>query len=54
MVGKYQRAGWALIALAGALSAGIVSLEIYSLATAGADETSETLPSLEFEPAGED
>jgi len=49
-----QRIGWALIALAGSLSVGIVSLEIYSLATLQSPESSETLPALEFEPAGED
>ncbi|MCF8548895.1 MAG: hypothetical protein K9G03_02835 [Pontimonas sp.] len=53
-MGINQRMGWALIALAGALSIGIVSLEIYSLATQESPETSETLPALEFEPAGED
>lgn len=53
-MGKNQRYGWALIAFAGALSAGIVSLEIYSLASLENQESSETLPALEFEPAGED
>ena len=49
-----QRIGWALIAFAGAMSVGIVSLEIYSLVTQQSPESSETLPALEFEPAGED
>ena len=53
-MGINQRMGWALIALAGALSIGIVSLEIYSLATQESPESSETLPALEFVPAGED
>jgi hypothetical protein len=49
-----QRIGWALVACAGALSAGIVALEIYALANQQGPESSETLPALEFEPAGED
>jgi hypothetical protein len=53
-MGRSQRLGWALIALAGVVSAGIVSLEIYNLATLNSPESSETLPTLEFEPAGED
>jgi len=53
-MGTNQRVGWALIALAGSLSVGIVSLEIYSLATQQSPESLETLPALEFEPAGED
>ena len=53
-MGTNQRVGWALIALAGSLSVGIVSLEIYSLATQQSPESSETLPALEFDPAGED
>ena len=53
-MGRNQRIGWALIACAGLLSTGIVSLEIYSLVTSDSAVSSETLPTLEFEPAGED
>lgn len=53
-MGRLQRIGWALVALAGSLSAGIVTLEIVSLAGQHSPESSETLPALEFEPAGED
>ena len=53
-MGSNQRIGWALIALAGALSVGIVSLEIYTLATQESPESSETRPARELEPAGED
>lgn len=49
-----KRIGWGLIALAAALSVGILSFEIYSLANQQNPESSETLPALEFEPAGED
>lgn len=53
-MGTSRRLGWSLIALAGFLSLGIVSLEIVSLANFGNSNSSETLPVLEFQPAGED
>ena len=53
-MGINLRIGWALIALAGSLSVGIVALEIYAMANQQSPESSETLPALEFEPAGED
>ena len=53
-MGRKALVGWALIALAGALSITIVSLEIVSLVGDSASETSETLPVIGFTPAGDD
>jgi hypothetical protein len=53
-VGSKQRAGWALIAIAGALSTGIVAVEIVALVNDAGAETSETLPVIGFVPAGDD
>jgi hypothetical protein len=49
-MGKKQRAGWALIAAAGALSAGIVAWEISELVSVSGVETSETLPVVGITP----
>lgn len=43
-VGRTAKFGWALIALAGALSVTIVSFEIVALVGGSDVETSETLP----------
>jgi hypothetical protein len=50
LMGKKQRAGWALIAAAGALSAGIVAWEISELVSVSGVETSETLPVVGITP----
>ena len=50
LMGKKQRAGWALIAAAGMLSAGIVAWEISELVSMAASETSETLPVVGIAP----
>ncbi len=50
----FRRLGWSLIALAGFLSLGIVSLEIISLVNIGNSDSQDVLPVLEFQPAGED
>jgi hypothetical protein len=49
-MGQKQRYGWALIALAGAFSIGIVGLEIFELMAVADNQTSETLPVLGFDP----
>ena len=53
-MGKKARLGWALIALAGVLSASIVSFEIVSLVGSSDAESSETLPVIGFVPPLED
>lgn len=53
-VGKSRRAGWALIAIAGVVSAGIVSWEISDLAAEAGSESSDTLPVIGFVPPGDD
>jgi len=45
-----QRAGWALIALAGVISSTIVAIEIDALVSTANPESSETLPINGFEP----
>ncbi len=50
LMGKKQRAGWALIAAAGMLSAGIVAWEISELVSMADSETSETLPVVGIAP----
>jgi hypothetical protein len=47
---RNQRAGWALIAVAGAISTSIVAFEIVQLVTTADPESSETLPVIGFEP----
>lgn len=49
-----RQAGWALIALAGAVSTGIVAMEILALVESAQAESSETLPVVGFVPASED
>jgi len=49
-MGNRQRAGWALIAAAGVLSAGIVAWEISELVSVSGVETSETLPVVSITP----
>jgi hypothetical protein len=48
-----QRAGWALIALAGVISSTIVAIEINALISSSSPESSETLPIIGFEPLDE-
>jgi hypothetical protein len=45
-----QRAGWALIAVAGVISSAIVTIEITALVGQASVESSETLPVIGFEP----
>lgn len=54
IVAGKQQAGWALIALAGVLSTGIVVSEILSLVDQAAAESSETLPVIGFVPSDND
>jgi hypothetical protein len=49
-MGHKQRYGWALIALAGAVSIGIVGLEVFALMEVAQNQTSESLPVLGFDP----
>jgi hypothetical protein len=53
-MGKKQRAGWALIAAAGVLSASIVAWEVADLVRVSTSETSETLPVVGFTPVDDD
>lgn len=54
IMGKRQRAGWALIAAAGTFSAVIVAWEISELVSMADSETSETLPVVGFSPIDSD
>jgi hypothetical protein len=49
-VGRVAKLGWALIALAGALSISIVAFEIVALVADADVESSETLPVVGFVP----
>ncbi|CAB4563731.1 unannotated protein [freshwater metagenome] len=51
---RKQKAGWALIALAGAMSTGIAVTEILSLVGQADAESSETLPVIGFVPSVDD
>ena len=53
-MGKKQRAGWALIAAAGVLSAGIVAWQIADLVAIANSETSETLPVVGIVPVDDE
>jgi len=53
-MGKRQRAGWALIAAAGVLSASIVAWQIADLVAVANTETSETLPVVGIVPVDDD
>ena len=53
-MGKKQRAGWLLVAMAAAMSTGIVTTEVVDLVRAENPEVSETLPVIGFEPIPED
>jgi hypothetical protein len=53
-MGKRQRAGWALIAGAGVLSASIVAWQIADLVAVANTETSETLPVVGIVPVDDD
>lgn len=53
-MGKKQRAGWALIAAAGVLSASIVAWQVTELVRVSTSETSETLPVVGFAPVDDD
>jgi ribonuclease PH len=52
-MGKKQKAGWLLIAMAAAISAGIVTTEVVDLVGTQHPEVSETLPVIGFEPVPE-
>jgi hypothetical protein len=54
IVVRKQQAGWALIALAGVMSTGIVATEILSLVDQAEAESSETLPVIGFVPSEND
>lgn len=51
---RKQQAGWALIALAGVMSTGIVVTEILNLVDQADAESSETLPVIGFVPSDND
>jgi ribonuclease PH len=53
-MGKKQRAGWLLIAMAAGISVGIVTTEVVDLVGTQNPEVSETLPVIGFEPVPED
>lgn len=53
-MGQKQKFGWALITLAGVISIGVLSLEIFDLLSSAESETSETLPVVGFEPLPND
>jgi len=52
-VSAKQRAGWALIAVAGVISSTIVTLEVTALIGSHNPESSETLPVIGFESLDE-
>ena len=54
IVVRKQQAGWALIAVAGVISTGIVVTEILSLVDQAEAESSETLPVVGFVPSDND
>ena len=53
-MGRKQLAGWALVVLAGALSTGIVAVEVAHLIQGASPESSEGLPVVGFQPVDED